>query len=273
MLATNVVLVTGASSGIGYASAELLAKNGFIVYAAARRIEKMNELKKAGVSVIQMDVTDGYQCENCINKIISEQGHIDILFNNAGLGLYGAVEETDLQKARYLFNVNFFAAAELSQLVIPYMRSAGKGRIIFTSSIAGKIYLPLGAWYHATKHAIEGWADCLRSEVSRFGIDVVIVEPGVIVTDFWKTVEENIIKVNQNSPYALMIQKFLAREKLAHSAKYGTPAQNIAKTVLKACTAKSPKIRYRTGRLAHISVFARNMFGDRIYDKIISYLY
>ena len=270
---SKVVLITGASSGIGCAAARLLAQNGFTVYAAARRIERMKTLEDVCIRVMPLDVTDGQQCRSCIDKIVSENGRIDILFNNAGLGLYGPVEEIEMERARYEFDVNFFAAARLTQLVIPYMRAAGKGRIIFTSSIAGKMYLPLGSWYHASKHAIEGWADCLRLEIKKFGIDVVLIEPGVIVTDFWNTVENNILETDKDSPYATMTQKFLAREKTAHSSRYGTSAETVAKTVLKACIVESPKIRYRTGRFAHVSVIARTLLGDRIYDKIISCLY
>ena len=177
---SQIILITGASSGMGKETALRLIAEGHIVYGAARRVEKMLDLVEAGGHVLLMDVTDQAQVQAGIDRIIAEQGRIDVLVNNAGYGSYGSVEETPIDDARRQFDVNLFGLARLTQLVIPHMRERQSGKIINISSVGGKIYTPLGAWYHATKHALEGWSDCLRLELKPFGIDVVIVEPGLI---------------------------------------------------------------------------------------------
>jgi NADP-dependent 3-hydroxy acid dehydrogenase YdfG len=158
----KVILVTGASSGIGKATAQQLIKEGHIVYGAARRIEKMKDLEESGGHAIQMDVIKEQEVKACADRIIKEQGRIDVLVNNAGYAVYGPVENVDLEDARRQFEVNIFGLAAITKEVLPYMREAKSGTIINISSIGGKIYTPLGAWYHATKHALEGWSDCLR---------------------------------------------------------------------------------------------------------------
>ena len=175
-----VVLLTGASSGIGYDVAPLLVRYGYIVYGAARRVEKIEELASEGVKALSLDVTDEASMEAAVQQIIDAEGRIDVLINNAGYGSYGAIEDVPIDEARRQFEVNLFGLARLTQLVLPHMRARGSGRILNISSMAGRITSPLGAWYHATKYALEAFSDALRMEVEEFGIDVVIIEPGGI---------------------------------------------------------------------------------------------
>jgi short-subunit dehydrogenase len=180
----KVILITGASSGMGKVTAEELIKEGNTVYCAARSVEKMKDLENLGGKILEMDVSDDQSLEAGVDKIISAEGKIDVLWNNAGFGLYGPVEEISIEKAKYQFDVNLFGLAKITQKVLPHMRDQRGGLIINTSSMGGKIYTPLGAWYHATKHAVEGFSDCLRLELKEFGINVVVLEPGLIDTGF-----------------------------------------------------------------------------------------
>ena len=182
--AGRTALVTGASAGIGKATVERLLEEGYHVYAAARRVDRMRDLEELGAVALEMDVTREEDVVAGVERIDGERGGVDILVNNAGFGLYGAVEDIPLDDARYQFEVNLFGAARLTQLVLPRMRERGAGRIVNVSSVGGKIYTPLGSWYYATKHALEGWSDALRWELKHFGIDVIIVEPGLIRTEF-----------------------------------------------------------------------------------------
>ena len=168
----GTALVTGASSGIGEETARELQKRGFTVYAAARRVERMAGLKADGINVLKMDVTDEKSVKAGIAKILKETGRVDVLINNAGYGSYGSVEDVPIAEAKYQFDVNVFGLALVTQLVLPHMREKRSGRIINISSIGGRIYEPLGGWYHATKFAVEGLSDSMRVELKPFGIKV-----------------------------------------------------------------------------------------------------
>jgi len=198
----KVILLTGASSGIGYQTAESLAKEGHIVYGAARRIEKMEDLKQFGVKSIYLDVTDENSIKNAVDTIIGNEGRIDVLINNAGYGSFGAVEDVDISEAKMQFEVNLFGLARLVQLVLPYMRKQKSGRIINVSSMGGRLTTYFGAWYHATKYALEAFSDALRMEVSDFGIDVS--HPIVITKAISKA-------VNSNRPKARYLIGFMAK--------------------------------------------------------------
>lgn len=180
-----IILVTGASSGIGKATALRLLQQGHTVYVAARRLEAMQELQAHGAISLRMDITQEADIKAVVQRITQEYGGVDVLVNNAGFGMYGSVEETTIEDARYQFEVNLFGMARLTQLLIPSMRARGKGTIINLSSMGGKIYTPLGAWYHATKHAVEGWSDCLRIELQQFGIHVVVIDPASSPANSW----------------------------------------------------------------------------------------
>lgn len=195
----KVILLTGASSGIGYQTAEILAKEGHVVYGAARRTEKMETLKQFGVKPIYLDVTDEESIKSAIDTIIVNEGCIDVLINNAGYGSYGAIEDVEINEAKMQFEVNLFGLARLVQLVLPHMRKQKSGRIINISSMGGRLTSYFGGWYHATKYALEAFSDALRMEVADFGIDASLIEPGGIKTEWG----------------------IIAADKLANSAKGG----------------------------------------------------
>ena len=204
----KVILLIGASSGIGYQTAENLAKEGHIVYGAARRTEKMETLKQFGVKPIYLDVTDEESIKSAIDTIIENEGRIDVLINNAGYGSYGAIEDVEISEAKMQFEVNLFGLARLVQLVLPHMRKQKSGRIINVSSMGGRMTSYFGGWYHATKYALEAFSDALRMEVTDFGIDVSLIEPGGIKTDWG----------------------IIASDKLANSAKGGAYEKEAMKT-------------------------------------------
>jgi len=266
---SKIVLITGASSGMGKETAHLLLKNGYEVYAVARRIELMNDLKKAGAHVLKMDITLDEDIKNVVNQIIKEKGQIDILINNAGFGMYGAMEDTTIEDARYQFEVNIFGLARLTQLVLPGMRNQKSGKIINISSMGGKIYTPLGSWYHATKHALEGWSDCLRIEVKQFGIDVVIIEPGLIQTEFGDVMLKPMMQRSGNSAYSEMARKVEKATKDIYEKGQASPASVVSNAILKSIRARNPKTRYAVGKMAKLGKFARNFLGDKLYDKAL----
>jgi len=266
----KVVLITGASSGIGESAALLLHKAGFKVYGAARRVENMNKLKEKDISVVCLDITNEESIVNCVNTILEKEGRIDVLVNNAGYGSYGAVEDVPMEEARRQFEVNIFGLARLTQLVLPAMRENNFGKIINISSIGGKIYTPFGAWYHATKHALEGWSDCLRIEVKPFGIDVVIVEPGGIKTPWGIIAAENLKKTSGNGAYAKTAVKMSEVTAQNYTSNQLTKPEVIGKVILKAVTARKPKTRYAKGYMAMPSLFMRKWFSDRFFDFVLS---
>ena len=267
---SKVILITGASSGIGKATAEKLLAEGHIVYGAARRVEQMGGLKENGAHVLKMDVTNEQDLVDGVGRIMQEQGCIDVLFNNAGYGLYGAVEDIPLEDVRQQFEVNLFGLARLTQLVLPSMRERKRGKIINTSSMGGRIYTPLGAWYHATKHALEGWSDCLRFELSQFNIDVVIIEPGIIETGFGDVLSAPMLQYSGEGPYGQMAEKIAEGTRKSYDSGGGSPASVIADVVSNAVAARKPKTRYVAGKLARPLMFMRKYFGDRIFDRILA---
>ncbi len=179
-MSTAVALVTGASSGIGEATARRLHGLGYTVYAVARRVERMSDLAALGIRTVQADLTDDASMVALIDKIIADTGQLDVLVNNAGYGSYGALEEVPLDEARRQVEINVFSLARLTQLALPHMRARRSGYVINVSSMGGKFGEPLGSWYHATKYAVEGLSDSLRPELAPFGIHVVVIEPGAI---------------------------------------------------------------------------------------------
>jgi len=268
----KVALITGASSGIGESAAILLHEAGFKVYGAARRVEKMKSLEEKGISVISLDVTDEDSIVNCVNTITEKEGSIDILVNNAGYASYGAVEDVPMEEARRQFEVNMFGVARLTQLVLPKMRENRFGKIVNISSMGGKIYTPFGAWYHASKHALEGWSDCLRIEVKSFGIDVVVVEPGGIKTPWGIIAAENLKKTSGNGAYAESANKSAENTAKTYSSNQLTSPEVIGKVILKVVTARRPKTRYVKGFMAKPTIFLRKWFGDRFLDRILKAL-
>lgn len=266
----KVVLVTGASSGIGKETALYLIGQGHVVYGAARRLEKMSDIEEAGGHAIAMDITNEDQVRAAVKEIIEAQGRIDVVVNNAGYAVYGAVEDVSITDARRQFEVNLFGLAQLTKEVLPYMREAKSGKIINISSIGGKIYTPLGAWYHATKHALEGWSDSLRLELSPFNIDVVIVEPGLIMTEFGEVMSEPLRQNSGQGPYKDLAEKLIKTTKESYEKPdAGSPPVVIAKVIAKAIDARRPKTRYAAGKLAKPLLFVRRYMSDRFFDKAV----
>lgn len=266
MLQKKTVLITGASSGIGKETAKLMVKEGFTVYGASRRLEKMQDLKAHGIKLLQMDVTDEASMVTGIQEILKNEGKIDILINNAGYGSYGALEDVPMEEAKYQFEVNIFGLARLTQLILPHMRKQKNGRIINISSIGGSIGEPHGSWYHATKYALEGLSDSLRLELKQFNIDVVIIKPGAILTEWNSIARENLLKVSGNTAYKVLAHKHV--KMLKNADEQGSKPIVVAKTILKASMASKPKTRYATGKGAKMILFLRTALSDRIFDRL-----
>ncbi len=265
----KIALVTGASSGIGDATVRALLEKGHRVYGAARRVEKMESLKDSGASIRHLDVTDEDSITRLVDEILTKEGRIDALVNNAGFGVYGSVEDVEIDEARRQFEVNLFGLARLTQLVLPNMRERQSGVIVNVSSMGGKVYTPVGAWYHATKHALEGWSDCLRIEVAQFGIKVVIVEPGAIQTDFAEVVIEPMLERSENGPYIGLARRMAKATRDTYESGKASPPSLIADVIVKAVESRRPKIRYAVGYLAKPILLARRILGDRLYDRMI----
>ena len=265
----KVALVTGASSGIGEATARQLAAAGFTVYAAARRTERMQQLTEAGIRPIAMDVTDDASMQTGVKTILNEQGRIDALVNNAGYGSYGALEDVPMSEARAQMEVNVFGAARLIQLVLPQMRAQRSGTIVNVTSMGGKITTPLGAWYHATKFALEALSDCLRMEVARFGIDVVVIEPGGIRTEWSGIAAEKVRAVSSSGPYAPQGNAVANSLTSESTHQRSSPPELIGRTITKAVTARRPKTRYAVGYGAKPMIFLHGLLPDRTFDAFI----
>lgn len=267
----KVILITGASSGMGKETAKDLIQQGHIVYCAARRVDKMQELADLGGKLMALDISKDEDIASCVDSVIEAEGRVDVLWNNAGFGLYGSVEETSLEDARYQFEVNLFGMARLTQLIVPHMRHQGSGTIINTSSIGGKIYAPLGAWYHASKHAVEGYSDCLRLELEPLGINVVVLEPGAIKTEFPEVMSRQVMDHSGSGPYQEMarrVSNLSLRESGIDGA--GSPASVISRTVQTIIGSKKPKTRYAVGKFSTSTLVMRQLLSDRTFDKVIN---
>jgi short-subunit dehydrogenase len=264
---TKTVLITGASSGIGRATAIYLAQNNYNVYGAARRIEKLKELTEYGIKPIPLDITNDESIVSCFHQVMDEAGSIDILINSAGLGSYGALEDVPITEAKNQLNINLFGAARLIQLVLPVMRKNQYGKIINISSVGGKVGLPMGSWYHASKFAIEGLSDALRNEVKSFGIDVIVIEPGGTQSEMIGIGAEDLMRSSGTTVYQKLAKAMVKM--------YGQMEQNavkpvvIAKLIKKGIEAKSPKTRYVGGAMAKPMLFLRKIFSDKIFDKML----
>jgi short-subunit dehydrogenase len=258
----NVVLITGASAGIGKTTAIYLAQNGYNVYGAARRVDKMEELKAYGIKPVELDVTKEESIAACVQQI----GRIDILVNNAGFGSYGAVEDVPMQDARYQFEVNVFGTMRLTQLVLPSMRENKYGKIVNVSSVGGKYAFPLGGWYHASKFALEALSDSMRNEVREFGIDVIVIEPGAIKSEWGGIAFDSLVKVSGHTAYKELAAK--TYNSFTQSDKKSDTIV-IAKLIKKGIEAKNPKTRYSGGHMAALVLLVGKILPDKLLDKVI----
>ena len=267
--ATRTALVTGASSGIGEDTARKLQALGYVVYGAARRTDRLQALTTDGIRPLAMDVTDDSSMTAGVNRILEETGRIDVLVNNAGYGSYGAIEDVPIDEARRQFEVNVFGLGRLTQLVTPHMRTQGSGTIINISSMGGKLTTPLGGWYHATKYAVEALSDALRMELRPFGIDVVVVEPGGIRTEWASIAADHLEATAEGSAYADQIRAVAGAMRSESNRRRYSPPEVIARTVGKIITAHHPRTRYAVGFMAKPLIAARRILPDRAFDQLI----
>jgi NAD(P)-dependent dehydrogenase (short-subunit alcohol dehydrogenase family) len=269
-MTTKTALVTGASSGIGEATALKLQGLGYTVYGAARRADRMQDLAAEGIRPLAMDVTDEASMSAGIAQIIADTSRIDVLVNNAGYGSYGALEDVPIDEGRRQFEVNVFGAVRLAQLVLPHMRGQRSGTIVNVTSMGGKIYTPLGGWYHGTKFALEALSDCLRLEVKPFGIDVVVIEPGGIATEWGDIAADNVEETSGRGPYAAQANAVARTLRSESGGSRNSPPSVVAEAIGKAVTASTPKTRYAMGFGAKPLITARALLGDRQFDAVIS---
>jgi NAD(P)-dependent dehydrogenase (short-subunit alcohol dehydrogenase family) len=271
---SQAVLVTGCSSGIGRATAERLAARGFIVYATARRVESIAGLEARGCRVLALDVTDEGSMQAAVTTVVDEQGAVGALVNNAGYSQSGPIEEVPIDEVRRQFETNVFGLVRMCQLVLPGMRAQGHGRIVNVSSMGANFTFPGGGVYHATKYAVEAISDALRFEVKHFGVDVVIVQPGIIRTGFADAATTAMAGATQaEGPYAAFNAAVAGSTQNVYEhgplARLGGGPETVARTIERAITARSPKIRYRVTPSARLLVGQRALMTDGMWDRFL----
>jgi short-subunit dehydrogenase len=261
------VLVTGASSGIGADTANLLLDRGWRVFAAARRLEPMAALEAQGAELFQLDLSNNQSRSALATELQSRVGALDALVNNAGFGEVGPLETMELERARAIFEVNVFGLMGLTQLLVPAMRQRGCGRIVNVSSIAGRWVTPGSGWYGASKFALEALSDALRLELKSFGLQVVIVEPGLIATNFGEIAFPSMQKALECNIYGKMMRNVRAGWERVYQG--ASSPLLVAQTIENALTKTKPAPRYRCGHQA-ISVLASELLPTSIWDRLIS---
>jgi len=267
----RTVLITGCSSGIGEATAARLAGAGWTVYATARKPETLAGLEAAGCHALALDVTSEESMTSAVDAVLTESGRIDALVNNAGYSQSGAVETLDLDDVRRQFETNVFGLVRLCQLVLPTMRARGNGRIVNISSMGGRLVFPGGGAYHATKYAVEALSDALRFEVAGFGVKVVIVEPGLITTNFENAAVASMAS-NADGPYATFNAEVAKATKEVYAGpmrRLGGGPDAVAKVIEKSLTARRPHIRYTVTPSATLSIRTRSLMGARGWDAML----
>jgi NAD(P)-dependent dehydrogenase (short-subunit alcohol dehydrogenase family) len=268
------VLVTGCSSGIGRATAERLARAGWTVFASARRVESLEGLE--GCRTLQLDITDDESMRAAVDAIEREHGAVGVLVNNAGYSQSGAVESVTIDEARRQLETNVLGLMRLTQLVLPGMRRQGSGRIVNVSSMGGRLTFPGGGWYHASKHALEALSDALRFEVEGFGIDVVVIQPGLIRTGFAEAAVGS-IAVDPDDPYARFNQAVGAATAGAYEGGLarvlGGGPDTVARAIERAISARRPRTRYRVTASARLFLTLRRLLPDRGWDALLARSY
>ena len=269
MMKEKVILITGASSGIGYDAAQTLARQGHRVYAAARRVEKMEPLKEFGAKVSRMDVTDEASMQQGVEAVMKAEGRLDVLVNNAGYGFFGAIETVPMEEARRQLEVNVFGLARLTQLVLPYMRKQGGGRIVNMASIAGKMVFYMGGWYNVTKYSVEAFSDALRMEMKPFGIDVVMVEPGAIKTDWGIIAARHLKETSEGTVYEDLGTQWAHNMDWFYRTNLLSSPKVITQAISRAVNSHRPKARYCRGRFSIIGRVAHSLLPARWWDAIM----
>ncbi|MGH2793549.1 MAG: oxidoreductase [Actinomycetota bacterium] len=263
------VLITGCSTGIGRVTAERLLANGWKVTATARRVESVKDLADKGARVLPLDVTDDDSMSSAVAAVEEADGAVGVLINNAGYGLQGPVEEVPMDEVRRQFETNVFGLVRMCQLVLPGMRSRRWGRIVNISSIGGKLVFPGGALYHGTKHAVEAISDAMRFEVRPFGVKVILLEPGTVLTPFGDTATSSI---STGGPYAAFKEGLADTVKGAYEgtmAKMAISPDKVAKVIEKAIASSRPKARYAVGAPARMGIAMRRVTPDRLFDAVL----
>ncbi len=267
------VLITGCSTGIGRATAEHLAERGHTVYATARRPESIQDLEAKGCRTLALDVTDEQSMAAAVKAVEDAEGSVGALVNNAGYSQSGAVESVDLSEVRSQFETNVFGLVRMCQLVLPGMRARGSGRIVNVGSMGGKLTFPGGGVYHATKYAVEALSDALRFEVAGFGVQVALIEPGLIKTEFASAAVGSLNRgTAADGPYADFNQAVAASTAGAYegpTARLGGGPETVAKAIEKAITAKRPRTRYPVTPSARLIMGQRALFSDRMWDRFV----
>jgi NADP-dependent 3-hydroxy acid dehydrogenase YdfG len=273
LVPTGTALITGCSSGIGRATAQRLNADGYTVYATARRPESIEELKQAGCRTLTLDVTDESSMSAAVDHVTGEQGAVDVLVNNAGYSQSGAVESVPLDDVRAQFETNVFGLIRMCQLVLPGMRDQGHGQIVNIGSMGGRLTFPGGGLYHATKYAVEAVSDALRFEVQGFGVNVILIEPGLITTGFGEVASGSVDKAGEeDGPYAKFnrrVAKITAEAYRGPMVKLGGGPEKVADTIAKALSAKRPKARYPVTPSAHLMIGQRRVTPDRVWDLMM----
>ena len=270
-------MITGCSSGIGRATAEHLARKDWTVYATARNVEAIASLGERGCRLLPLDVTDEESMRSAVEEVERAEGAVGVLINNAGYSQSGAIEEGSMQKVRRQFETNVFGLARMCQLVLPGMRRQGFGRIVNLSSMGGKLTFPGGGYYHASKHAVEAISDALRFEVRGFGVDVVVIEPGLIRTGFAETAVDSMGEEASSGPYA-GFDAGVARAtrdnyERGPLARLGGGPETVAETIERAISAARPRARYTVTPSAKLLISARRLLPDRAWDGLVGFFY
>ena len=273
-MSSRAVLITGCSSGIGAATAALLAARGWNVYATARRPETLSGLAEKGCKTLPLDVTDPASCQAAVDAVVEAEGAVGVLVNNAGFSQSGAVETIPDERVRAQFDTNVFGMLTMCRAVLPGMREQRWGKIVYISSMGGEFVFPGGGVYHATKYAIEALSDALRYEVAGFGIDVIVIQPGLIKTDFsTRTVAEIDAVTADAGPYSEFNRAVADASKGAYEngfvAKLGGPPETVAETIAKALAADRPRTRYKVTPSARLMMALHSVAGDRGWDRIL----
>ena len=270
----GVVLITGCSSGIGRETASHLARRGHSVYATARRPDTIEDLRADGCRTLACDVTDEDSMRACVEAVEEAEGSVGALVNNAGYSQSGAVETVPMESLRRQFETNVFGLVRMCQLALPGMRRAGRGRIVNISSMGGRLTFPGGGAYHAAKHAVEAISDALRFEVAGFGIQVVVIEPGLIRTRFGDAAVGSMAEVEHDGPYgefntAVGRETAGAYESGGGLARLGGGPDTVARKIERAITASRPRTRYSVTPSAKLALAARRLSSDRMWDRFV----
>jgi len=269
---SQAVLVTGCSSGIGHATAKRLVDEGWKVYATARRPEALADLAESGCKTLALDVCEEDSMQSAVSAVTEAEGAVGVLVNNAGYSQSGAVEAVPAEEVRRQFETNVFGLIRMCQLVLPGMRAQRFGKIVNLSSMGGRLTFPGGGLYHASKYAVEAISDALRFEVRGFGVDVILVEPGLITTKFGEVASGSVASAGDDGPYASFNQKVAKLTEDAYKgpmAKLGAGPEAVAEMIASAIATRRPKARYPVTVSAHLMINQRRFMPDRLWDLMM----